>query len=202
MKTIAIFTIALVSWATVITQLVITTEKLTNFFSYFTILSNILVMLCTTALLIPVTNPVRTFFKSTSVQTAIALYIFIVALVYNAVLRWLFHFEGLQMVVDNFLHVVVPVLYVLYWCFYTEKQKLRIKDGLLWLIFPALYLIYSMIRGNFTHWYPYPFLNIDKSGLEQVAINVVFMILAFLISALVLIWINNMIVNKKNENRV
>ena len=115
MKTLALFIIALVSWTTIITQLAITTESLSNLFSYFTILSNILVAVCSSFLLIPATSALGSFFKRTSVQTAIALYIFIVALVYNVVLRWLFDFKGLQMVVDNFLHVVVPVIFVLYW---------------------------------------------------------------------------------------
>jgi len=197
MKTLALFIIALVSWTTIITQLAITTESLSNLFSYFTILSNILVAVCSSFLLIPATSALGSFFKRTSVQTAIALYIFIVALVYNVVLRWLFDFKGLQMVVDNFLHVVVPVLFVLYWCFFTTKKRLTWKDGLLWLIFPSCYLIYSMIRGSFTHWYPYPFLNIEKLGLEKVAMNVMFMVLAFLISALRLIWVNNKVVRRR-----
>jgi hypothetical protein len=198
MKTLALFIVALVSWTTIITQLVITTETMTNFFSYFTILSNLLVAVCSSFLLIPATSALGSFFKRTSVQTAVALYIFIVAVVYNVVLRWLFDFKGLQLVIDNFLHVVVPVLFVLYWCFFTPKKRLTWKDGLLWLIFPALYLVYSMIRGNMTHWYPYPFLNIDEIGFSKVAVNVVFMVLAFLISGMLLIWVNNVVVRKRS----
>ena len=197
MKTLTLFIVALIAWSTIITQLVITTESLSNFFSYFTILSNILVALCVTFLFLPVTTAAGRFFKKTSVQTAIALYIFIVALVYNAVLRWLFDFKGLQCVVDNFLHVVVPLLFVLYWYFFTPKENLTWKDGLLWLIFPSLYLVYSMIRGSITHWYPYPFLNVEILGLGKVAMNVAFMILAFLISALLLIWINGIVVKRR-----
>jgi len=197
MKTFALFTIALVAWTTIITQLSITTELLSNFFSYFTVLSNILVALCVTFLFFPATTSLGSFFKKTSVQTAIALYIFIVALVYNTVLLWLFDFKGLQFVVDNFLHVVVPLLFVLYWCFFTPKEKLTWKDGLLWLIFPTLYLVYSMIRGSITHWYPYPFLNVDKLGAGTVAVNVTFMVLAFSTSAFLLIWMNGMVVKKR-----
>ena len=33
-----------------------------------------------------------------------------------------------------------------------------------WLAFPLVYVVYSLIRGHSTHWYPYPFLDSGPRG--------------------------------------
>jgi hypothetical protein len=36
--------------------------------------------------------------------------------------------------------------------------------SLIWLAYPVLYLVYSLVRGAFVDWYPYPFINPVTSG--------------------------------------
>src|SRR5689334_3371338 len=91
-------------------------QTITNFFSYFTILSNCLVAIVLTVGLL---SPGNNYFTGVKTLSAVALYIFIVGLVYNLVLRNLWHPTGWQLLADNLLHVMVPLLYVLYWGFYT-----------------------------------------------------------------------------------
>ena len=104
-------------------------------------------------------------FSRPTVHSAVALYIFIVGLVYNLVLRNLWAPTGSQLLADNLLHVVVPVLFILYWFIFIPKAVLQWKDGIPWLLFPLVYLVNSMLRGAFTNWYPYPFLNAGGIGL-------------------------------------
>ncbi|MFZ5976285.1 MULTISPECIES: Pr6Pr family membrane protein [unclassified Hydrotalea] len=33
-----------------------------------------------------------------------------------------------------------------------------------WLIYPLLYLVYILIRGSFSGFYPYPFVNVLQIG--------------------------------------
>lgn len=162
----------------------------TNFFSYFTILSNLLIAICLTSVLVSPSSSLGFFFSKITVQSALALYIFIVGLVYNLVLRGLLTLSGLDWVVDNTLHVAVPVLYVTYWFLFVQKGILKYKDGIAWVLFPVIYLVYSMIRGSITHWYPYPFLNADIHGYSKVAVNIVMMVAAFFVVGLLLIAIN------------
>jgi len=49
------------------------------------------------------------FFEA-GVITAITVYITIVGLVYNVILRFLWKPEGLQFIVDELLHTVIPLL--------------------------------------------------------------------------------------------
>ena len=188
--------VSFLTWFSIVFQFYLTTGSIANLFSYFTILCNLLVALSLSfSIFLPKTK-IGIYFSSISGQTAIALYIFIVALVYNSVLRGLLLLEGWQILVDNMLHVVIPILYLLYWFFFVPKAYLNWKNGMYWTLFPFLYLIYSLIRGAIVQWYPYPFLNAAKYGYEQVIFNVGIMLLVFFSAGAILIVVNNKIIKK------
>lgn len=179
--------LALIAWLSLGLQFYIRTGTAINFFSFFTVLSNLLVAVSMTyTAFFPGSGPGR-FFTSLSVQTAIALYIFIVALVYNTVLRGLAVLSGWGLFTDTMLHVVIPILYILYWGLMRPKGNLEYRNGLYWVLFPLFYLVYSLIRGAATGWYPYPFLNAATLGYANVGLNVVIMIAVFLVAGLILI---------------
>ena len=181
--------LASLTWISIAIQLLISNAPLGNFFSYFTILSNSLVALSLTLANLSPSSPAGRFFGRLTVQTAIALYISAVCLVYNTVLRGLYVLQGWSLYMDNMLHLVIPVLYVLYWILFRSKGHLAWRNGLQWIIFPLLYLGYSLIRGSILHWYPYPFLNVDQIGYHQVLFNSSVMLALFFAGGLLLIWI-------------
>lgn len=161
-----------------------------NFFSFFTILSNLLVAVCLTACFLIPQSAAGKFFQRAEVKSAIAVYIFIVGLVYNIVLRKLWSPAGWQLVVDNLLHIAVPVLYVLYWYFFERGKKLKWKHLFYWLIFPAAYLIYTLIRGAMVNWYPYPFVDAGNIGYAKVAVNSLGVLAAILIVGSLILLLN------------
>lgn len=181
--------VALIAWFCVGLQLYLTEESLANFFSYFTILCNLLIAVSLTASSLFPHTSLGVFFSKLSVQSAIALYIFIVSLVYNLVLRGIWVFSGWQLFVDNMLHVVVPILYFLFWLFFRTKGTLKWQDGVYWILFPLAYVIYSLVRGSFVNWYAYPFLNAAKQGYPQVFFNITIILAVFLVAGLTLIFI-------------
>jgi len=64
---------------------------------------------------------------------------------------------------------------------------LQFKQGIIWLIFPFAYLVYSLIRGAFYNWYPHPFLNLLTFGYSKVVLNSLILIAVFLVSGIALI---------------
>ncbi len=112
--------------------------------------------------------------------TAIAVYIFVVGLVYNLVLRQLWSPLGWQWVADNLLHVVTPILYLLYWWQFVPDKPQRWKLALLWLLYPAIYFVYAIIRGQLEGVYPYPFIDVNQLGFQKVFINALIIMLLFL----------------------
>ena len=161
------------------------TGTLFNFFGYFTILTNTLVALVLTAPTLPLSSTAR--FATPNMRTAAAVYIAIVGIVYLVVLQDLWNPQGAQALADLILHKVVPVLYVAYWLLFEPHGRVRWRAALSWLIYPAVYLAYSLARGAMTGWYPYPFLDVGTIGYTRVVGQSGVLLAVFLVmSALVI----------------
>jgi hypothetical protein len=154
-----------------------------NFFSFFTIETNIIVA-------IVVTMGVAGRRVSASVRGAAATYIAVVGIVYAVLLRNLWNPTGLQKVADVMLHDVVPVLYLLQWAAFGRRGALRFGMGVQWLVFPLAYFAYTLARGAATSWYPYPFVDVSKLGYPRVLFNAVGLIVFFLIVSSIVVVID------------
>jgi hypothetical protein len=83
-------------------------------------------------------------------------------------------------VADVLLHDLIPLLYVLYWFFFRRKRKLFPWSSAL-VIWPEIYLIYSMIRGARIGTCSYPFLDPGNLGYSHVLIMVLVLMAAFVV---------------------
>ena len=191
------FAIFLQLYLIIVNRVASVPETIVRFFSFFTILTNILVAICFSVIWIKPKNKWELFFLNNKTQTAITLYILIVGIVYNLILRLLWAPTGFQKVADELLHLVIPLLVFVYWIFITKKINLKFNDIFLWLIYPFVYLVLILIRGHFNGYYPYPFVDVIQLGYKTVFINTFFVILAFLIVGILLIGISKM-KNKSN----
>lgn len=154
---------------------------------FYTILSNLLVACVLTAAAIRPQGTITRFFLRSGVQTAVAMSIIIVGLIYNVMLRQLWHPEHWQLVADVIVHDVMPVLYLVYWWLAVPKHELRWRQVLVWQSYPAAYFAYVLLRGAIDGWYPYPFLDVKTLGYLQVLIDACFVLLAFVAVGLVLV---------------
>lgn len=148
-----------------------------NFFSYFTILSNILAALVLTS----AWRGGGIFLGRPGVQTAATLYMTITGLVYTFILAGIWAPTGWAFVADALLHYVMPVVVVLFWFLFVRKGTLTTRSIVWMMAFPIVYAAYSLIRGPIVEWYPYPFLDVGDLGGGRVAANIVAMIVAFLV---------------------
>jgi len=184
--------LALAGWFAIIAQYVLMLNNNVNtvgeatirFFSYFTILTNIAVATYYTALLIDA--PVA---RKKGLLSAITIYIIIVGLVYQVALRHIWDPQGLQKWVDELLHSVVPLGALIYWGLF-EKKGLRYSQIFAWSIYPLVYLLFILIRGSISGFYPYPFVNVTEIGLQQTLINALIILALFMVLSLVFIFIN------------
>ena len=142
-----------------------------NFFSYFTILTNILAGFAMTLPVVAPRSSPGAFFNRPTVRTAIVTYIIVVAVTYHLLLRQLANLQGWDKIADTALHYVLPLLFVLDWLLVVPKRSIPWKNVLTALIVPLLYIIWTLIHGTNTGFYPYPFLDVAKLGLEKVLIN-------------------------------
>ena len=174
-------------------------ETIIRYFSFFTIESNLLVALCFSILVLKPKSKMGLFFEKTPNITAVTLYILIVGITYNLILRFLWQPSGFQKIADELLHSVIPTLVLLHWLFFTQKQNLKYKHISSWLIFPSLFLIYTLIRGHFVLNYPYPFLDVTVLGYPTVLLNSLYMVMMFLFVGCLLIFVGRKMQHSKNN---
>lgn len=84
------------------------------------------------------------------------------------------------------LHYTMPTVLVIDWLVDLPRRRISLKESLVFLVFPVLYLAYSLIRGPFADWYPYPFLDPRIEGYGNVAVmSVLIALVAFVLAVVV-----------------
>jgi hypothetical protein len=158
-----------------------------HFFSFFTILSNVLTA---AALLIPLIWPTSTagrFLVRPSVRTAITGYIIIVGVVYFLLLHDLSRATGARLYFERALHYLTPPMFVLDWLLFVPKADVPWTVGFASLGFPAAYAVWTLAHGAISGWYPYPFLDVSDLGYPRTLLNIAGLVLAFLALELALV---------------
>lgn len=160
---------------------------LVSFFSYFTILTNTLVATVLTCAVAERESAARRWFLQPWVSSGIAVSIAVVGLAYSILLRHLWHPEGWQLVADELLHDVMPLLFLGYWWYCVPKGTLRLWHLPLWLTYPLVYFIYALLRGHLLGAYAYPFIDVAVLGYPQVLINAGGILVGFVLVGLLVI---------------
>lgn len=146
---------------------------------YFTILTNLGVAAVMLA-------EVAGHRASARLAGGLTLAILMVALVYHLLLAGLWQPTGLAWWADQGLHTAVPALVLVWWLVRAPKQ-VTLRDLPVWLVWPIIYLIYALVRGLATGFWPYPFLDPATLGWARVTAHIAGITLAFVGLALVLI---------------
>lgn len=135
--------------------------------SYFTILANLLVLGSYAFTLVVPDSRLGNSFGRPSVSTGLLLYIALVSSLYTILLARIWHPPGWQGVANVILHYATPLLYLAYWLLFVPKETLPWRLALIWLAFPAGYLIWVLGRGAILGDYPYFFMNPASLGYSR-----------------------------------
>ena len=199
---------ALIGWFALVLQFVLLVwaappdvpagELVIRFFSFFTILTNILIAVVLTAEALTIRSNLTARLTSPSMMTASAVYITVVGVVYSLFLRSVWQPTGWHAVVDHSLHDVTPVMFVIFWLVFTEKSSLKWLDAFKWLVYPAAYLIYSIVRGSIVNWYPYWFADVTKLGYPQVLFNAAMVMAGFVFVGIIFIAVGKVLSRTAN----
>lgn len=189
------FFAAVVTWLSVWVQFYFLMEGRTGsilgtvsqFLGYFTIISNIAVAACFTGFFLK--GEWKSFLTRPGTQSAVTVYILAVGILYNLLLRSIWHPQGLQRISDEILHSLSPLMMLFFWIVYVPKFTLHWQNVKYWLTLPVAYFTYVMVRGAITGFYPYPFINVTRLGYAKVMMNGCLLLLVFVVLSLVLIGI-------------
>ncbi|MGB3373559.1 MAG: Pr6Pr family membrane protein [Microbacterium sp.] len=177
----------------------------TNYFSFFTVLSNLGAAL---VLMIAVgwawtggrqaTREPRWLAVSLS---CVATYMIVTGIVYNLLLRGIELPQGSTVPWSNeVLHVVIPLFLLADVLFAPRRRMLSWHTVLTIAAFPIVWAVYTLVRANLIiapttgdpYWYPYPFLNphITPGGYLGVAGYVVAIAIAILAVGAGVVWVS------------
>ena len=159
------FTLGLLPLVAVGRQLAIHVQagfSVLNFFSYFTNLSNLFAALVLLAGAVWSGTARAPSARQDLLRFASAINMAIVGLVFALLLRDV-DLGALLPWVNTVVHYIMPVAVVIEWLLVPPATRIGARQWLVCLMFPGAYLIYVLLRGAATGWYPYPFL--DPAGV-------------------------------------
>ncbi|MET4094076.1 Pr6Pr family membrane protein [Arthrobacter sp. UYCu712] len=139
-----------------------------NYFSYFTIESNVIAF-------VTLAVAARQAWTGGSprwlelLRGAATVYMTITGIVYSLLLSDVEVNTPVPWV-NVVLHFTIPTVMVIDWLVDLPGTRISVRQSLVWLAFPLLYLVYSLARGPFVDWYPYPFLDPGANGYGFVAV--------------------------------
>ena len=166
-----------------------------NFFSYFTNLSNIfasVIFVLGAVYLLQRREPTP---RDDLIRGASVVAMALVGIVFSALLRDT-DLGTLAPWVNTVVHFIMPIAVVADWLYQPPKSRLNVRQLGYWLIYPLLYLAYTLIRGAIVGFYPYPFLNPNPGAhtagsYGAVALYCIAIFVAFLLVGALLMWLGN-----------
>lgn len=164
-----------------------------NLFSYFTVQSNLIAAAVFTLAAIAIIRqrPLGDWFRY--IRGSAVLYMLITGIVYATLLQNnpdanpALGFDWKNFV----LHQLGPIFIVGWWLLWPSAKAITSREAWLWLVFPVIWIIYTLVRATFVDWYPYPFLNPEKvGGWDGVVLYIIGITLAFVVLSQLLAWIS------------
>ena len=148
-----------------------TAGRIVRVLSFFTIESNLLCLVVSAQL---AARPDRDGTLWRALRLAALCGITVTGIVYSTVLAAIHQPNGAaETFVNTVVHYVVPIMTVLGWVAFGPRPRVTPATIARALLFPALWFVYTLIRGAIWHWYPYPFLDVPTHGYVRVALNAV-----------------------------
>ncbi len=143
--------------------------RIANMFCFFTIQSNIIVLV-TCALLAAGSARRPTWFWVLRLDGVVCIAVTFV--VFHVALADLHDLQGLAKVADFLLHTASPLLCVIGWLVFGPRGRTSWRTVRLAVIFPVAWLVFALVRGPLVgDYYPYPVLDVGEHGYPRVLLN-------------------------------
>lgn len=146
--------------------------------AYFTIQSNILVMVTSALLAVRVGRKPQLFWV---LRLDGVLCIAVTFVVFHLALRDLQDLEGKARTADFLLHTASPVLCVVGWLFFGPRGRTSWEVVKLAAVFPLAWLVFALTLQQLTDGFSlYPFLDVADNGWPRVLLNAAIVAVFFL----------------------
>ncbi len=169
-------------------------STLVFFFTFYTILTNIMLVLVYLSDL----TAARwlDWWRTPATRAMMAGAIALVGIFNHLLLADLQDLTGLSALCDTLLHYVTPAWFVLWWLIFQPKGMLRLADIPMMLLPTAIWLVWAMARGSMIGEYPYPILDAGKLGYGAVAINCLFVLIGLVVIYLIVVALDRVLAGR------
>ena len=158
-------------------------NRVVDYLSFFTIWSNIVVAIVAGYF---VYQPRAASPRFQTIWFIALLMISVTGLIYHFALADLVDTQGAAAVSNACNHILTPLAFVLAWLIVGPRGWISLKLIMASFILPLSWILLTLIRGAIVDAYPYPFVNVVKLGYGPVLMNLVVILLACCVLALLL----------------
>uniref|UniRef100_UPI003D945466 Pr6Pr family membrane protein n=1 Tax=Gordonia sp. B7-2 TaxID=3420932 RepID=UPI003D945466 len=156
---------------------------LADYFSYFTILSNVaaVIVLLVGAIAAPAGAGwqwLRGAVTTAMVITGIVYALLLANVDVNLNIEW----------INGVLHRTMPIVLLVDWIVF-RPRFLPDRSWLTWLALPLVYGVYTLIRGPFVDWYPYPFIDPRGQGYLSMTLSLIVVFAGMALMAFGVYWL-------------
>jgi hypothetical protein len=137
-----------------------------SYFSYFTIESNLIAIF---ALLLAASYRENRTARVDMIRGGAVVYMTVTCVVFTLLLSNTDVDTAIPWV-NTVVHQLIPLVMIVDWLLDPPPARLNIRQGLQWLSYPAVWIVYILIRGSIVGLYPYPFLNPANGGYGTVSL--------------------------------
>ncbi|MBK7610810.1 MAG: Pr6Pr family membrane protein [Actinomycetales bacterium] len=171
-------------------------SRLADWFSYFTIWSNIVVAVVTSIL---AWGRPRATAALRAARLDSVLLITITGLVYAVVLAPISVQRGWENVSNTLLHQVTPILTVLVWLLVGPRGWVSWRTVLGALVIPLGWVAVMLLHGAFVRAYPYPFVDVAVLGYAAALVNIVGILVLGLAMAAGFLGLERLLVRRRSR---
>ena len=155
-----------------------------NIFKYFTVQSNLVAVIYFCMLIVLKIDHRNVKWKN--LIGGVMIYTTITFLIFSIMLEGLWVERGLAKVGSISLHYVNPIMIIGYVVYFRNDYDFKLKDSLIWVIYPVFYLLFLVFWGFFTTDFLYPFFQVSSVGVLGLFISIVgliglFFVLSFIV---------------------
>ena len=155
-------------------------EVVINMLGYFTILTNTFAAIVLTTLSLLPNSRMGKVFATPKVFGCVVTSMLWVGIGFHVLLSDYWSPDGMEAVTNYLNHYIVPSALFLIWLVFPPKTQIPKLTPLIWEIYPVIYGIYIILRGELVDKYPYPFFDVNIIGYSKALLNGLVILLVIL----------------------
>ena len=151
-----------------------------NMLGYFTILTNTLTAVVLTTLSLFPNSRMGKVFATPKVFGCVVTSMLWVGVGFHVLLSDYWSPDGMEAVTNYLNHYIVPSALLIIWLVFPPKTQIPKWTPLLWEVYPVIYGIYIILRGELIGNYPYPFFDVNVIAYPKALLNGLVILLVIL----------------------